>query len=63
MARATAEEWNRYYAVADQKRREIGGDPFTKYVQRRTLQQKVLFIGSSIFLVGLVTVLYSVLIG
>jgi hypothetical protein len=61
VARATAEDWQRYYAVADQKRRECGGDPFKNYVQKRASQQKVLFIGSSLFLVGLVTVLYSVL--
>jgi hypothetical protein len=59
--KATAEEWSRYYAVAAQKRREYGGDPWTRYVQRKSSQQKALFIGSSIFLVGLVTVLYTVL--
>ena len=59
--KATAEDWSRYYAVAARKRREIGGDPFTKYVQRKSSQQKALFIGSSLFLVGLVSVLYTVL--
>jgi hypothetical protein len=63
VARATAEDWNRYYAVADQRRQEIGGDPFKKYVKKESSRQKVLFIGSSLFLVGLVTVLYSVLCG
>jgi hypothetical protein len=59
--KATAEEWSRYYAVAARKRREIGGDPFTRYTQRKATQQRALFIGSSLFLVGLVTVLYTVL--
>jgi hypothetical protein len=63
VAKATAEEWTRYYAVAAQKRREIGGDPFTKYLRRHQTKQKVLFVGSSLFLAGLVTVLYSVLSG
>jgi len=61
--KATAEEWSQYYASAARKRREVGGDPFTRYVQRRASQQKALFIGSSLFLVGLVTVLYTVLTG
>jgi hypothetical protein len=61
VGKATAEEWSRYYAVAARKRREVGGDPFTNYARKYATQQKVLFIGSSLFLVGLVTVLYSVL--
>jgi hypothetical protein len=59
--KATADEWSRYYAVAARRRREAGGDPFTNYVKRKTSQQKVLFIGSSVFLAVLVTVLYTVL--
>ena len=61
MAKATAEEWSRYYAVARQRRRDVGGDPFTNYIRKRSSQQKALFIGSSLFLIGLVTVLYTVL--
>jgi hypothetical protein len=61
VSKATTEEWNRYYAVAARKRRAVGGDPFTNYIKRRSSQQKALFIGSSLFLAGLVTVLYSVL--
>jgi hypothetical protein len=61
--KATAEEWGEYYAIAARKRRENGGDPWTRYVQRKSSQQKALFIGSSLFLVGLVTVLYTVLTG
>ena len=63
MGKATAEEWSRYYAVAARRRRAEGGDPFTKYIKKRASQQKALFIGSSLFLVGLVTVLYTVLSG
>jgi hypothetical protein len=61
--KATAEQWSEYYAVAARKRRANGGDPFTLYIERRASQQKALFIGSSLFLVGLVTVLYTVLTG
>jgi hypothetical protein len=57
----TAEEWSRYYSVAERRRRELGGDPFTNYKRRKESQQKAFFIGSSLFLVGLVTVLYTVL--
>ena len=59
--KATAEDWSRYYAVAARRRREVGGDPFTNYRNRKLSQQKVLFVGSSLFLLGLVTVLYTVL--
>jgi hypothetical protein len=59
--KASADDWSRYYAVAARRRREAGGDPFTNYVKRKTSQQKVLFIGSSVFLALLVTVLYTVL--
>jgi hypothetical protein len=59
--KANAEQWSQYYAVAARRRRENGGDPFTNYKRRKESQQKALFIGSSLFLVGLVTVLYTVL--
>ena len=59
--KATAEDWSRYYAVAARRRREVGGDPFTNYRNRKLREQKVLFVGSSLFLLGLVTVLYTVL--
>jgi hypothetical protein len=61
LSRATTEEWSRYYAVAARRRRELGGDPFTNYTRKHAAQQKALFIGSSLFLLGLVTVLYTVL--
>jgi hypothetical protein len=59
--KATAQEWSQYYEVAARRRRELGGDPFTNYKRRKETQQKAFFIGSSLFLVGLVTVLYTVL--
>jgi hypothetical protein len=59
--KATADEWSEYYATAARRRRDLGGDPFTRYTKRKQSQQKRLFIGSSLFLVGLVTVLLSVL--
>jgi hypothetical protein len=63
LGRATAEDWTRYYASAAQRRRDIGGDPLRTYLERKIKQQRVMFIGSSLFLVGLFTVLYSVLNG
>jgi hypothetical protein len=59
--RATAEDWSRYYAVAARRRRERGGDPYTILSRRHASQQKALFIGSSLFLLGLVMSLYIVL--
>lgn len=59
--KASAEQWSQYYAVARRRRRDSGGDPFTRYTKKKASQQKALFIGSSLFLVGLVTVLYNVL--
>lgn len=59
--KATAEQWTQYYADAARKRRDLGGDPFTRYSRKKASQQKALFIGSSLFLLGLVTVLYTVL--
>ena len=59
--KATAQEWSQYYEIAARRRRERGGDPFTNYKRRKETQQKAFFIGSSLFLVGLVTVLYNVL--
>ena len=53
---------SRYYTTAARRRREAGGDPFTNYKRRKESQQKVLFIGSSLFLVGLIAVLYGVLV-
>jgi len=61
MSRATTEDWSRYYAVAARRRRDVGGDPFTNYKRRHATKQKALFVGSSLFLLGLVTVLYTVL--
>jgi hypothetical protein len=61
VSKATAEDWSRYYAVAAKRRRDAGGDPFTNYIRKRSSRQKALFIGSSLFLVGLVTALYTVL--
>jgi hypothetical protein len=59
--KASAEDWSQYYADAAQRRRQVGGDPFRNYARRKSSQERALFIGSSLFLVGLVTVLYAVL--
>ena len=59
--KATAEEWSQYYDVAARRRRDMGGDPLTRYIRKKSSQQKAMFIGSSVFLLVLVTVLYTVL--
>ena len=59
--KATAEEWSQYYDIAARRRRDLGGVPLTQYVRRKSSQQKAMFIGSSLFLLVLVTVLYTVL--
>ena len=59
--KADADRWSQYYAIAARRRRDLGGDPLTAYVRRESSRQKALFIGSSLFLVVLVTVLYTVL--
>lgn len=53
-ARATEDEWRVYYDRADALRAATG-DPFRRHLVRETLRERILLIGSSLFVVGLVT--------
>ncbi len=55
--RATEDEWRVYYDRADELR-AMRGDPFKRHIERQTLRERVTIIGSSLFVVGLVSVFY-----
>jgi hypothetical protein len=54
---ATDEEWRGYYERADAVRAVIG-DPFKRHLRRETVRERVLIIGSSLFVLGLTSVFY-----
>jgi type II secretory pathway component PulM len=60
--RATSEDWSRYYEGARRKRRVMGGDPIERYVARRNARERRFFIGTSLVLVAVLIVFYSVLV-
>ena len=62
MARATNEEWTRYYATARQRRRIVGGDPWDKYRTRKEAQERRIFVGSSLSLAVLLVIFYVALV-
>jgi type II secretory pathway component PulM len=62
MRRATSEDWSRYYEGARHRRRVIGGDPLAKYLERRDTREKMFFIASSVLLLGVLIIFYSVLV-
>ena len=53
-SRATEDEWRVYYDRADAQRAVVG-DPFRRHIARETLRQRILLLGSSLFVLGLVT--------
>jgi hypothetical protein len=55
--RATEDEWRVYYDRADELR-AVTGDPFKRHIERETLRERVMLIGSSLFVAGLVSVFY-----
>jgi hypothetical protein len=55
--RATEDEWRVYYDRADELR-AMAGDPFKRHIERETIRERVMIIGSSLFVVGLVSVFY-----
>lgn len=61
MARATTDEWGKYYETAEQRRQQLGGDPLKRYLDRYAARQRILFLGSSFCLAVLVTVFCVVL--
>ena len=50
--RATEEEWRRYYDRADQLRAAVG-DPFRRHLERESMRERVLIIGSTLLVLGL----------
>jgi hypothetical protein len=52
-ARATEDDWRVYYERADELR-AVTGDPFRRHIERATLRERLLIVGSSLLVVGLV---------
>jgi hypothetical protein len=50
--RATEDEWRVYYARADELR-AVNGDPFRRHIERETLRERVLIIGSTVLVLAL----------
>jgi hypothetical protein len=55
--RATEDEWRVYYDRADELR-AVTGDPFKRHIERETIRERVTIIGSSLFVLVLVSVFY-----
>jgi hypothetical protein len=55
--RATEDEWRVYYDRADELR-AVTGDPFKRHIERQTVRERVMIIGSSLFVLGLISVFY-----
>jgi hypothetical protein len=55
--RATEDEWRVYYDRADELR-AMTGDPFKRHMERQTVRERVMIIGSSLFVLGLISVFY-----
>ena len=53
----TNDEWRVYYERADQVRAVVG-DPFKRHMMREALRERLLVVGSTVFVMGLVTVFY-----
>ena len=49
-----------YYERADQLRAVVG-DPFRRHIVREALRERILLIGSTVFVMGLVTVFFYLL--
>jgi hypothetical protein len=56
----TNEEWRIYYERADQVRAVVG-DPFKRHLVREALRERILLVGSTLFVMGLVTVFFFLL--
>lgn len=53
----TNDEWRVYYERADEVRAVVG-DPFKRHIVRTALRERILVVGSALFVMGLVTVFY-----
>jgi hypothetical protein len=51
----TSDEWRVYYARADQVRAVVG-DPFKRHILREALRERILLVGATVLVMGLVTV-------
>jgi hypothetical protein len=51
--KATEDEWRLYYERADELRLRTG-DPFQRHIIRETWRERILIIGSSLFVLSLV---------
>lgn len=57
---ATNDEWRVYYERADQLRAVVG-DPFRRHLVREVLRERILLVGSTVLVMGLVTLFLYVL--
>jgi hypothetical protein len=53
--------WSKYYRDAAERRSQQGGDPLKRVLKRYILRQRCFLAGSSLVLVGLVTIFVVVL--
>jgi type II secretory pathway component PulM len=59
-AKATEDEWRVYYARADEMRTRVG-DPLQRHIARETSRERLLLIGSSVFVLSLVSTAFYLL--
>jgi hypothetical protein len=53
----TNEAWRVYYERADEVRAVVG-DPFKRHIAREALRERILVLGSALFVIALVTAFY-----
>jgi hypothetical protein len=58
--RATNEEWRVYYERAAELRAVVG-DPFKRQLDREALRRRIFILGSTLFVIALVTVCFYLL--
>ena len=58
--RATNDEWRVYYERADGLR-AIVGDPFRRHMERAAVRERLLLLGSTLFVMALATSFYLLL--
>ena len=57
---ATSDEWRVYYERADRVRAVVG-DPFKRHIMREAFRERILVVGSTLFVMGLVSVCFYLL--
>ncbi|HEY4395163.1 MAG TPA: hypothetical protein VGP64_13920 [Polyangia bacterium] len=58
--RATEDEWRVYYERAEELRLRTG-DPFQRHIVRETWRERILIVGSSLFVVSVVATAFYLL--